>query len=189
MATRHEFYQTNDVLTLSVFVKNAPPTAAVEISSDSISISFADYSFSLGPLAAAIDPSKSSFKILSTKIEFKLHKLVPAKWAALERSDLEASSAPPALPSAYPSSKGAKDWDKVVVEEIGDKQEEVEGGDPASFFFKKLYADADEDTRRAMMKSYVESNGTALSTNWSEVKKETMKTSPPSGMEAKNWDK
>lgn len=44
-------------------------------------------------------------------------------------------------------------------------------GDAVDGFFKKLYAGADDDTRRAMMKSYVESNGTALSTNWSEVGK------------------
>lgn len=36
-------------------------------------------------------------------------------------------------------------------------------------FFKKLYADADDDTRRAMVKSYQESGGTALSTNWKDV--------------------
>lgn len=30
-------------------------------------------------------------------------------------------------------------------------------------------AQGDEDQRRAMMKSFVESNGTVLSTNWSEV--------------------
>lgn len=61
------------------------------------------------------------------------------------------------------------------------------GGDEANFFFKKLYAGADEDTKRAMMKSYVESNGTVLSTNWSEVGKGKVETSPPDGMEAKNW--
>jgi suppressor of G2 allele of SKP1 len=38
-----------------------------------------------------------------------------------------------------------------------------------------------------MMKSYQESNGTALSTNWDEVKKETVKTQPPEGLEAKKW--
>lgn len=37
-------------------------------------------------------------------------------------------------------------------------------------FFQHLFAGADDDTRRAMMKSYVESNGTSLSTNWDEVK-------------------
>lgn len=35
--------------------------------------------------------------------------------------------------------------------------------------FQDLYAKADEDTRRAMNKSYQESNGTVLSTNWKEV--------------------
>ena len=44
-------------------------------------------------------------------------------------------------------------------------------GDAVDGFFKKLYANADDDTRRAMMKSFQESNGTALSTNWSEVGK------------------
>jgi suppressor of G2 allele of SKP1 len=43
------------------------------------------------------------------------------------------------------------------------------GGDAVDGFFKKLYAGADEDTRRAMMKSFYESNGTALSTNWKDV--------------------
>lgn len=42
-------------------------------------------------------------------------------------------------------------------------------GDAVDSFFKKLYANADPDTRRAMMKSFQESNGTALSTNWAEV--------------------
>lgn len=54
-----------------------------------------------------------------------------------------------------------------------------EEGDPVNSFFKKLYKDADEDTRRAMMKSYIESNGTALSTNWGEVGKGKVETSPP----------
>jgi suppressor of G2 allele of SKP1 len=61
-------------------------------------------------------------------------------------------------------------------------------GDPVNHFFRKLYKGADDDTRRAMMKSYMESNGTALSTNWSEVKKGKVETKPPEGMEAKRWD-
>lgn len=34
---------------------------------------------------------------------------------------------------------------------------------------RQIYASADEDTRRAMNKSYQESGGKVLSTNWKEV--------------------
>ena len=104
----------------------------------------------------------------------------------------------------YPTSSksGPKNWDKVAsdltkrpkkdpkegedgVEEPGIDEEE---GDPTTNFFKMLYKGADDDTRRAMMKSYQESNGTALSTNWAEVGQGPVETSPPDGMEAKKWD-
>jgi suppressor of G2 allele of SKP1 len=52
--------------------------------------------------------------------------------------------------------------------------------DPVDAFFKKLYANADPDTRRAMVKSYYESDGTALSTNWDEVGKGKVAVRPPS---------
>lgn len=73
------------------------------------------------------------------------------------------------------------------MEEEGEEGEEEEESDQVHGFFKKLYAGADPDTRRAMMKSYQESNGTALSTNWAEVGKGPVETSPPDGMVAKKW--
>ncbi len=45
----------------------------------------------------------------------------------------------------------------------------------------------DEDTRRAMMKSFVESNGTVLSTNWKDVGQKTVECTPPDGMEVKKY--
>lgn len=39
-----------------------------------------------------------------------------------------------------------------------------------------------------MNKSYQESGGTVLSTNWDEVKKETVEVKPPDGAEFKKWD-
>lgn len=38
-----------------------------------------------------------------------------------------------------------------------------------------------------MTKSFVESNGTSLSTNWDDVKDRTVKTVAPEGVEAKKW--
>ena len=123
-----------------------------------------------------------------------------------------ATAAAPAYPTS--SRTGPKNWDKLAndltkrpakktesSEEAPDKPAEAkseatdaddwvdddEGGDQATAFFKKLFQNADPDTRRAMMKSYQESNGTALSTNWDEVGKKKMETSPPDGMVAKKW--
>ncbi|KAI9735483.1 MAG: hypothetical protein M1835_003354 [Candelina submexicana] len=123
---------------------------------------------------------------------------------SVKRAVLNSASAP-----AYPTSSrsGPKNWDKLATdltkkpkkaategdkdskeEDDGIDEFDDEGGDPVNGFFKKLYAGADPDTRRAMMKSYQESNGTALSTNWSEVGKGKVETSPPDGMEAKKWE-
>ena len=104
----------------------------------------------------------------------------------------------------YPSSSksGPKNWDKVAADltkkpkkKEGDDadgpedglDDDIEGGDPVNGFFQSIYKNADADTRRAMMKSYQESNGTALSTNWAEVGKAPVQTQPPDGMEAKKW--
>jgi len=39
-----------------------------------------------------------------------------------------------------------------------------------------------------MMKSYQESGGTTLSTNWDEVKKAPVEVKPPAGSEWKKWN-
>ena len=39
-----------------------------------------------------------------------------------------------------------------------------------------------------MNKSFVESNGTVLSTNWNEVKTKPVKMEPPDGVEYKKYD-
>lgn len=88
----------------------------------------------------------------------------------------------PAQPS-YPTSSrsGPKNWDKVGEEENSDDEKDVNA------FFKKLYKGATPEQQRAMMKSFTESNGTSLSTNWDDVKDKVTQTVPPDGVEAKKW--
>lgn len=111
------------------------------------------------------------------------------------------ASAAPAPAPVYPTSSrhGPKNWDKVVSDMTSKKKKDGNGadeeedddddaeGDQVNAFFKKLYSGADPDTRRAMMKSFTESNGTALSTNWNEVGRAKVETSPPDGMEVRKW--
>ncbi|GMF99715.1 unnamed protein product [[Candida] boidinii] len=92
-------------------------------------------------------------------------------------------------PLAYPSSSKKKiDWSKIDTLDGDDGDAETADNQDPDDFFKQLYSNADDDTRRAMMKSYVESNGTALSTDWSEVSKKKVETSPPTGMEARSFN-
>ena len=229
---RHEWFQTNDTVTVTLFCKGIPKDKiTVEIKQGSLDVSFplptgSDFNLSLDPLFAAIDPSASSYKILLTKAEFMLQKSTPGqKWANIEGttpvsaeeisadgddtvkravlSDKSINKGP-----AYPTSSksGPKNWDKIAsdlskkAKKDADKGEEgttentsedagieEEEGDPTTNFFKMLYKGADPDTQKAMMKSYQESNGTALSTNWAEVSKAKVETSPPDGMEARKW--
>lgn len=111
----------------------------------------------------------------------------------------ESAAKAPAYPTS--SKTGAKDWDKVASALTKKKKEkqstsgkakadsdssatepgdddgvesdtsEYGGGDQVDSFFKKLYANSDPDTQRAMVKSFYESDGTSLSTNWNEVGK------------------
>ncbi|KAI5918870.1 SGS domain-containing protein [Camillea tinctor] len=94
----------------------------------------------------------------------------------------KSSSGTPAYPTS--SKKGPKNWDAIADDDEEEKDEEAD----VNSFFQNLYKNANDDTRRAMMKSYIESNGTSLSTNWDEAKAKTYDTLPPDGAEAKKWD-
>lgn len=104
----------------------------------------------------------------------------------------------PKMDSAAPAPRRQRNWDKLVLE---DEEEERElhkkgyeqdpnwGGDTAlQRMFEKLYAGATDEQRMAMIKSYQESNGTSLSTNWDEVKQAPVETRPPESMIAKKYN-
>ncbi|KCV69923.1 hypothetical protein H696_03388 [Fonticula alba] len=169
------------------------PQGAVSISSELNSGSTLSYEF--GSLFQAIKPAESTFAVFSTKIELKLAKaLAGLRWAELEGTDPEqgapsvAAVAAPAEPPA-PRLRQPTDWSRLEREIEEEEKNFTPSGDQAlNKLFQDIYSKADPDTRRAMMKSYVESNGTALSTNWGEVGSKRVPVTPPTGMVAKKYD-
>lgn len=104
-----------------------------------------------------------------------------------------ASSVAPS-PSEIPISHKRKNWEGITTDILTNDKEKTAEEDPnvggdgtVNTFFQKIFADADDDTRRAMMKSFQESGGTTLSTNWDEVKKSKAEVKPPAGSEWKQW--
>ena len=94
-------------------------------------------------------------------------------------------------PSYPSSSKNKKNWDKIDKEITKEESKDKPEGDVAlNALFKQIYERADENTRRAMIKSYQTSGGTVLSTNWDEVaKKDYEGKDRPEAPEGQMWVK
>lgn len=77
-----------------------------------------------------------------------------------------------------------KNWDAIIDE--FEKEEEQNQG--VNEMFQKIYESGNEDVRRAMNKSFQESGGTVLSTNWSNVAEKKVEPKPPSSNDDKPID-
>lgn len=199
---KFDWYQNSNGVNISLFVKNAPKDkVSIDFTQSSISVSFplpsgSDFSYEFSPLAGLIDPKASTFRVFGTKIEFNLAKADATKWPSLLgegasnlKDDRTANLVTAEKAQQFlNSSAGVKKWDSIVRDEVAELEKEENDSDPNAFF-KTIFANADPDTQRAMMKSYTESNGTALSTSWEDASKRKFETVPPDGLEAKTWDK
>ncbi|XP_057446147.1 protein SGT1 homolog A-like [Lotus japonicus] len=198
---RHEFYQKPDEVVVTIFAKGvSKESITVDFGEQILSVSInvpGEDAYTFQPrLFGKIISSRCRYEVLSTKIEIRLGKAEPIHWNSLEftrevavaqRANI--SSVIGSQRPTYPSSKPKKDWDKLEAQVKKEEKDEKLDGDAAlNKFFREIYQDADEDTRRAMKKSFVESNGTVLSTNWKEVGTKKVEGSPPDGMELRKWE-
>ncbi|XP_022185868.2 protein SGT1 homolog [Nilaparvata lugens] len=174
---KYDWYQTDTHVVITILAKNVKPeniSTQFEENKLDVKAKLPDdslYNLHLD-LSNPIVPPQSNFKVLTSKIEIKLKKLDGIRWLTLQGE--------PKLTI----SKG-RDWDKVVGE-IED--EKAEGDAAVNSLFQKIYSEGSDEVKKAMNKSFLESGGTVLSTNWTEVAKDKVDIKPPDGMEWKTWE-
>eukprot|EP00392_Amoebophrya_sp_AT5.2_P012811 g12918.t1 len=208
---RHEWYQNDSHVIVSVYLKNLPEeqleveflggdgekqTVVVRNLRQPTDPMFAketDFEKELqlnlleeiDAAGSVVDHGKVFF--YKVKIELKLLKKVPGvTWSALRRE--EGMKKLNDKPLAYPTSNTKKKaWDQNV----DDEDEKPEGDEALNKLFKEIYGNASDETRRAMVKSFQTSGGTVLSTNWDEVGKADYegkdRPSAPDGQTWKKW--
>ncbi|NXV10987.1 SGT1 protein, partial [Cepphus grylle] len=192
----YDWYQTESQVIVTIMIKNAQK--------DDVSVQFLekemnasvrlpsgeDYNLKL-VLLHSIVPEQSTFKVLSTKVEIKMKKPEAVRWEKLEGQgdSPKLKQFTPDTQHLYPSSSHyTRNWDKLVVEiKEEEKNEKLEGDAALNKLFQQIYSDGTDEVKRAMNKSFMESGGTVLSTNWSDVGKRKVEVNPPDDMEWKKF--
>jgi hypothetical protein len=209
---KYQYYQNDKFMTISILEPNVQREdlqVDMEAKQLTIVLTKATVQFPLicGHLYDEIAVDTSRIQIKPEKVLIKLRKTRLYEWpellskpelfkkknnnkptttTATETATTETKKTPIATPYA-----SHRDWDsieKTIAEE--EANEKPVGDEAMNQLFQTIYAKADEDTRRAMIKSYQTSGGTVLSTNWKEVggKDYEKERTAPKGMEWKTWD-
>ncbi|XP_067260022.1 protein SGT1 homolog isoform X2 [Chanodichthys erythropterus] len=193
LSVKHDWYQTESHVAVIIMVKNAKKedvtvcfgerelTAVIKLPSGE------NYSLKVHLLHPVVT-QQSTYRILSTKIEIKMKKTAAIHWEKLQ-GEGTLSNVKHFTPNQYPSSSHyTRNWDKLVGEiKEEEKNENVEGDAALNKLFQQIYSDGSDDVKRAMNKSFMESGGTVLSTNWIDVGKRKVEMNPPDDVEWKKY--
>lgn len=212
---KFEWYQNANQVTVSYKIKNSNvfKTSAEVIKGDdytTLEFSTEDaegnaYQHRL-PLFAGVARMIYGLEIKPMKVDVILSKSTPN----LHWQTLEASAHPPPAPvnvplpvatTASPSTATSgslpgpyaskRNWQEIEKQAKQEEEEEAKSGDdPLNGLLRQIYRNADEDTRRAMNKSYQTSAGTVLTTNWKDASKKDFEATvkAPKGQVLKDWE-
>lgn len=192
---RYEWLQGQTSVTVTVFAKNiTAEQAKISITPTELTICLklsasSEYALDF-TLFNAIEPSTSTVTHSPMKVTIMLTKVNQQLWwPCLEApndgtpavSSVQPMPTTPAdsAPNSAPKPFAKKNWDKIASDAVK-KIEEEEKDTSLDKFFQQIYGDASEEARRAMNKSYVESGGTVLSTNWADVGSKKVEAPPDS---------
>ena len=176
--TRMQWYQSSTHVNVDIYAKNVDKAkSSVKFDESHLDISLIrpdteEFRFEKDVFDAIV-PASSAWNVSPYKVEIRMKKANPGNtWRALDR---DAEIVSPVVQAGVESKRRSdqrenrqRDWNSIVEKELDGYKED----DSTMSLFRSIYKDADEDMRRAMMKSYSESGGQVLSTNWDEVSKE-----------------
>ncbi|RNF08805.1 phosphatase-like protein [Trypanosoma rangeli] len=203
---RCEWFQSPARVSFCFYVRDRQEgDVRVEAGAQSLSVTIRldasgrEYQYTVDRLYASLAGEIPVVNVRTTKVEVSLKKASELQWPTLEAPD-GGPSAPPQLATSapiatvnppasagelkYPNSRG-KDWNAWKID---DEDVKPEGDQALNALFQQIYSNGTDEQRRAMMKSFLESNGTVLSTNWEDVGNREVKAEPPTGMEAKPYN-
>lgn len=181
MSVRHDWYQSDAKVVITVMLKNAKDkNYKVDIEKQRVHMTADDYLLDI-KLFAPINVERSSYKDFPSKVEITLAKEVGIRWESLEEK-LE-----PKPVTAKPPPIHKKDWDSLAKEVEKSEEEEAKSEEALQRLFKKIYSSSSPEVQKAMNKSFSESGGTVLSTNWQEVGQSKVDVKPPEGCEFHKW--
>ncbi|KAI5640461.1 SGS domain-containing protein [Phthorimaea operculella] len=166
---KHDWYQTESQVVVTILLKNAPADKVkVHYGDRSLSVTSAipnsesEYSLEL-ELAHEVVPDMCSYVVSPSKIEIKLRKKEGLRWTVLEGEGKTENIK--AIPQAVIDASGPlpqqppklfrKDWDKIEKDIKKMEEEEKPEGDAAlNALFQKIYGEGSDEVRRAMNKSF-----------------------------------